>query len=671
MPHSLNLMKHSSSPFWCLVAGLLAAVVTLAAPVHAQTADQVVTLSAGWNAVWLEVEPQDANGLTKPPQDVFSHLGIQSVATPKPLSGISEFFAGEPGTITTFNQDDWQQWKRIDPTGLNDLSMIFGNRPYLVQVAAGTPPITLTLNGKVRFFRPTWTPDRYNLIGFGLQGSPTFDAFFGPSGSKHAVDKIFSLDAATGNWQHVAGSAQMVSGRAYWVFSSGQSTYTGPVAVDFNLALAGQLNFGGPSDAVNVGSGIDALQLDLKELVFSNLGAAPVTPELDLITPDSGTGSLALFVTLPSTSHLGYVRGNQVDSAAGAGGSSALGETVASLQTATLTLGARRNWSDQTARTNTYRLKTGANSASYWLPIRASGTDGLPPVVGAPGTPASQVSGLWVGEVSVASSTSIVEDGAPVRPTAGSVPRRIILHSDATGAVRLLSQVTVMQTKTADPAIPSVAVLVVDPAKIPFFEGIKERDGKRVGSRIEAVTYDMPRKLDGVSQGNLIEDPKFLTLTTLSAPLQAALSENPLNRTMTQNNLIATSASAIAAAKLTIPDLLPNYLLSSAGRPPKLVEAYDLSSSMTGAVGASQTLAGQLTLDPFHRSNPFRHAFHRDLTKGPQISRSMSIVFDPDQPVAGRLTGTCSETITGLIKTNLTLTGRVELTRVSTVDSLK
>ena len=181
----------------------------------------------------------------------------------------------------------------------------------------------------------------------------------------------------------------------------------------------------------------------------------------------------------------------------------------------------------------------------------------------------------------------------------------------------------------------------------------------------------MPRKLDGVSQGNLIEDPKFLTLTTLSAPLQAALSENPLNRTMTQNNLIATSASAIAAAKLTIPDLLPNYLLSSAGRPPKLVEAYDLSSSMTGAVGASQTLAGQLTLDPFHRSNPFRHAFHRDLTKGPQISRSMSIVFDPDQPVAGRLTGTCSETITGLIKTNLTLTGRVELTRVSTVDSLK
>lgn len=671
MSHSLHLMKHSSSSFWCLVAGLLAGVVTLAAPARAQTAGQAVTLSAGWNAVWLEVEPVDATGKPQAPQVVFTNPAIQTVATPKPLSGSAEFFASDPGAIAIFNQDEWQQWKRADPSGANNLSMIFGNRPYLIQVAVGTPTFTLSLAGKVRFFRPTWTPDRYNLVGFGLQGTPTFDAFFGPSGTKHAVGKIFSLDAATGNWQRVTGSAHMVSGQAYWVFCAGQSTYTGPVAVDFDLAIAGVLNFGGPSDAVVVGAGVDALELDLKELVFSNTGAAAAIPELDLITPDPTPGSLALYVAMPNSQNAGYLRGNEVDSAAGAGSSSALGESVASQQTATLTLGAKRNWADNAPRTNTYRLKTGATSASFWLPITAVRSVMAQSSGATVGTPASEVSGLWVGDVIINSATSIVENGAPVRPSAGSAPRRIILHSDGNGTVRLLSQVTVMQTKTADPALAPVPVLVVDPAKISFFEGIKERNGKRVGLRVEAVTYDMPRKLDGGSQGDLIEDPKFLTLTTLSPALQAALSEAPSNRTLAQTNLIASSASAIAAAKLTIPSLLPNYLLASAGRPPKLVETYALSAAMSGALGGGQTVAAAFTLDPFHRSNPFRHAFHHDLTKGPQISRTLSVVFDPDQAIAGRLRGTCTEIISGLIQSNLTVTGRVDLKRISTVDSLK
>lgn len=664
-------MKYSLSSFWGVLAGLFVGVATLTAPARGQTAGQSVTLSAGWNAVWLEVEPVDASGKAKAPQAVFTDPAIQTVVTPKPLTGLSEFFASDPGTIATFNQEEWQQWKRTDPAGENNLSMIFGNRPYLIQVAAGTPPITLALTGKVRFFRPTWTPDRYNLVGFGLQGTPTFDTFFGPSTTKHPIDKIFTLDSATGNWQRVAASAQMASGRAYWVFCSGQSTYAGPVAVDFELALTGHLNFGDASDAVTVGSGVDALELDLNELVFSNAGATPSIPELDLVTPDSATGNLALFVAMPNTQNTGYSRGNQVDSSAGLGSSSALGETVNPSRTAILTLGAERNWADNAPRTNTYRLKTGSSSASFWLPITAIRSVIAHSSAGTVGTPASNVSGLWVGDVIIKGATSIVENGAPVRPTAGSAPRRIILHSDSGGTVRLLSQVTVMRTKTADAAIKPVPVLVVDPAKIPFFEGVNERSGKRVGLRVEAITYDMPRKLDSVSQGNLIEDPKFLTLTGLSPALQAALSENPTNRTPAQTSLIAASTTVIAATKLTIPSLLPNYLLSSAGRPPKLVESYELTSPMSGALGSGQTVTAALSLDPFHRSNPFRHAFHHDLTKGPQINRTLSVVFDPDQAIAGRLRGTCTEVISGLIQSNLTLTGRVDLQRISTVDTLK
>lgn len=650
-----------------MVIALLAGVMALAAPARAQTADQTLTLSPGWNAVWLEVEPVDANGLTKAPGDVFNNASIQVVATPKPLAGMSEFFANDLGAITTFNQDEWQQWKRNDPAGENNLAVISGNRPYLVQVDGGSP-VVLSLSGKVSFFRPTWTPDRYNLVGFGLQGTPTFDAFFGPSGTKHPVSRIFSLNSATGNWEPVSGSAQMASGKAYWVFSNGPSTYSGPVSVDFDLAVAGKLDFAGPRDSTTVGSGVDAVELDLEEIVFSNAGSSASTPELDLITADSGSGNLALYVVNPASSALAYDRGNQVDSSAGAGGSSALGKTVGSGQNAILTLGAKRNWNDNSPRTNVYRLKTGSNGASFWLPVSAVRSEAAQPTVA--GTPASEVTGLWVGEAIFDSSTSIVEDGSPERPTAGSAPMRVILHSDAGGTVRLLSQVTVMQTKTADPGIAPASVLVVNPAKIPFFEGVKERNGKRVGLRIEAVAYDMPRKLGDASQDALIEDPKFLTLTSLSAELQAALGQDASTRTQAQKNLINSSSSAIAAAKLAIPGLLPNYLLSSTGRPPKLAETYDLTAPMTGAVGAGQTVSGNLTLDPFHRSNPFRHAFHHDLAKGPQITRTLSVSFDASQPVAGRLRGTCTETITGLIKSNLTLTGRVEFSRVSTVDSL-
>lgn len=584
-----------------------------AAEARAQAASQAVTLSAGWNAVWLEVEPVDATGQPKAPQDVFTNLAIQTVATPKALAGLSDFFASEPGSIsstTTFNQDEWQQWRRVDTTGANNLPLVMGNRSYLIKVADGTPAFSIPISGKARFFRPAWTADRYNLFGFGLSGTPTFDGFFGPSGAKHPVAKIFTLNPA-GNWVGVTGSATMESGKAYWIFSSGPSAYMGPVSVDFKQATTGRLDFGGPGDSVTVGTGVDALELDLNEITFSNLGSTNVVPELDLIS-SSGSG-LDFHVVRSASGGLGYVRGNQVDSSAGAGVSSALGESVSPLSTATLTLGGRRSWIDDLARTNYYRLATGASGASFWLPITAVKGD---QVTGTPsaGTPASEVTGLWVGDAIANRSTSIVEDGSPVRATAGSAPIRIILHSGSSGAVRLLSQVTIMQTKSADAAIEAIPVLVVDPARIPFFEGIKERNGKRVGMRLEAIAYDMPR-----------------------------------------------SASAWAGADLRTFGI----------RPSTLQETYDLSLPMTGSVGAGQTVSGTLVMDPFHRSNPFRHAYHQNLPKGPQIARVISIKFDGTQSMPDRLLGTFTDEIQGLIKNNLTITGSVELRRVSPVATLE
>ncbi|MCF7732019.1 MAG: hypothetical protein K9N23_10035 [Akkermansiaceae bacterium] len=653
-------MKHSSYSFCRLAAGLLAGIVTLVAPARAQDAVQTITLTAGWNAVWLEVEPVDATGQAKPPTAVFNNPAILIAATPKPLAGLAEFFAGDPGTITTFNKDEWQQWKRTDPADSNNLPLIRGNRPYLIQVAAGTATFSLPLSGKARFFRPTWTPDRYNLIGFGLQGAPTFDAFFGPSGTKHPISRIFTLNATTGNWQHVTASAQMVSGRAYWVYCSGPSNYMGPVSVDFDLAVSGTLGFGGPSDAVAVGSGVDALTLDLKELVFSNIGATPISPELDLIAASPGSGNLALYVVSPAADRLAYERGNRVDSAAGEGASSALGETVNSQTTATLTLGAQRNWSDDNPRTNIYRLKTGAAGASFWLPVTAIRSELQPSTGTTADPPASEVTGLWVGEVAVNGATSIVEDGAPVRPSAGSAPMRILLHSDSSGTVRLLSQVTIMQTKSADPAVAPVPVLVVDPKRIPFFEGVKERNGKRAGLRIEAIAYDMPRDS---SIGTQADEPVNPDADDLIAMIVSE-STSPVTKWASGKGFYTTREAVT-------PEAIDSYLLFRDLRPPALKEIYLTSLPMTGSVGKGQSVSGTLTLDPFHRTNPFRHAYHQRHPKGPNITRAITLSFDSGQALPDRLSGTFSETVQGLINSNLTLTGRIELRRVSPVATLE
>ena len=595
MTHSL---RHRS--FWSLAVAVLTGLVTLSAPVRAQSAPQSVSLVAGWNSVWLEVEPvypvgHPKAGQPQAPADVFTNPAIDIVATPKPLAGSAEFFAADPGPlsgVTTFNKDEWQQWKRVDVAGTNNLSSIFGNRSYLVHTT-GTATVTFTLTGKVRFFRPTWTPDRYNLLGFGLEGTRTFSDFFTASGTTHPVDRIFTLNA-NGSWVKVTAGQTMAAGGAYWIFSSGTSKYMGPVAVDFDHAVTGVLDFGGPGDAVKVG----AEALDLRELTFTNYGAASATPSATAINADA---ALTLFRVTPNPTTQGYVRGN---------GFLAAFIAVISQQTVTLSIGARRTFTDDAIHTSLYRLRTSATGASVYLPVTAVKSD-VEFIAATQGTVVGSVTGLWVGDVVVDRASSIVVDGSPSQPTAGSVPLRIVMHSDAGGTVRLLSQVTLMQTKTADPAVSGVPVLVVDPAKVPFFEGIKNRNGKRVGVRIESVAYDMPR-----------------------------------------------SASAWTGADLiTFPT-----------RPTALQETYDFSRAMTGAIGG--TVSATLTLDPFHRSNPLRHVYHQDLPKGPQITRTLTLVFDPGQ-TPDRLTGSFSETIQGLIKDNLTLTGRVELRRVSTAGTLQ
>jgi hypothetical protein len=506
-------------------------------------------------------------------------------------------------------------------------------------------------------------------VGFGLDSSPTFQEYFEAAGTSHPTDRIYRLIPGTGNWVKVSNPATetMRSNEAYWVFASGPSTYMGPVAVDFDGAASGTLSFGGPDDVVTIGSGASALELDLEEITFTNLSTSDTsaTPVLDLINSDDDSGSFTLRTVTPDPGSLGYIAGNLVDTALGATASpSSLDETVEPHSSTVLTLGAARDWdSGEVGRTNVYRLRTGAGSA-FWLPVTASlnsvqlSTDTL-------GEDDAAVAGLWVGEVSVTGVTSLVEDGSPVREAAAPAPIRILLHSDESGKVNLLSQVTLMQTKTADSSIPSDPVLVVDSDQIPIFEGIKERNGKRVGIRLEAVAFDMPRNVTEEAQSD--DDTSDGEDDLIDAIVAEA----------TSSSTTWLDGTGYSSRTLVLDDLenaIDSYLLFSSGRPSTLQETYDLTLLCDGALGAGktvQTITGTLSLDGFHRSNPFRHSFHPKHAKGPSITRELSIVFDSEQAVSDRLVGTYEEELTGLTKSAITLTGTIEIHRISPVDSLQ
>lgn len=703
-PFTIQTMKLHFQSTSRLAAWLVFAMAIHGISLQAQTASQTVTLTSGWNAVWLEVTPvyqvgdsatiyneENPNGtvmtvaagdsligVAKRPEDVFPTASgtprVLTVITPKALAGTAEFFASDPSNVSTFNQDGWEQWHNPIMLETDNLSMVTGNRAYLVEASDA---LEFTVEGSVRFFRPTWTPDRFNLIGFGLAGTPTFKSFFEPSGGKHPLTRInppatvegpsiFRLDSETGNWDEVGEADTMISNEAYWIFSAGASDYMGPVAVDFDGANGGRLDFGGPEDAVAVGADLEQLVLDIEELVITNLNASgdAVMPELDLIVPDLGSGQLALHVVTPASDSLSYERGNQVDSSPGTtSGSSSLDETVPPAATNYLSIGAQRNWAiGAVGRTNVYRLSTSATGAQFWLPISAlNNAVQLPTDLLSDGP--DSFAGLWVGEASVNAASSIVVDGAPVLPAVAPAPLRVLLHSDSSGAVRFLSQVTLMQTRTADPDVPAVPVLVVNPAQIPIFEGVKERNGKRVGIRIEAIAFDMPRDTSSAAQSD--DDPDDTNDDLLD--MIVAESTSPSTKWLSGKDLYPDRASVT-------PSAIDSYLLFRGIRPPALEENYLMSLPVDGALGAGktvQTQTGTLVLDPFHRSNPFRHAFHQGHPKGPKITRELTIVLDSEQSATGSLRGTYREDIKGLTKSTLTLTGTINLSRVSKVGTLE
>ncbi len=217
------------------IIAIMTACAALAAPLQAQMRTQTVALEKGWNAVWLEVQPEFTA-----PLDIFGELPVDIVAGYVTPVSESQFVKNKAVNLQSLS--GWNVWyapHRADAP-LSRLQQLNANTGYLVHALE---PATLTVRGEATGARIRWTPNRFNLVGFSVaeRGGPTFRQFFQGSAA-HNHNKIYRL--ANGVWRQVLNpdSEAFRSGEAFWMYCNGSSDYQGPLLVKANSPLGLALN---------------------------------------------------------------------------------------------------------------------------------------------------------------------------------------------------------------------------------------------------------------------------------------------------------------------------------------------------------------------------------------------------------------------------------------------
>jgi hypothetical protein len=152
---------------------------------------QEIPLKAGWNAVFLEVEPADPA-----PAKVFAGLPVDKVATLF-QSPVTNQFVTDPG-VELFKGQGWGVWYApgTPEAFLKSLDAINGNRAYLVHAKSACQ---WRASGDALLPATEWRADAFHFVGFPVSatGGPTFGQFF--AGSKaHKDQAIYRL--ADGGW---------------------------------------------------------------------------------------------------------------------------------------------------------------------------------------------------------------------------------------------------------------------------------------------------------------------------------------------------------------------------------------------------------------------------------------------------------------------------------------
>jgi hypothetical protein len=228
---------------------VLLLLVGLPSLCQAQWLTQQVPLVAGWNAVYLEVQPEPRSC-----DEIFGNRPVLSVwKWDRHFSTIQ--FTVDPATLLPENPD-WLMW--LPPSDsrsfLNRLFELQGCQAYLIKVAPNTAPFTLPIKGRAIIPRLNWYPHELNLVGLPINPKhpPTFSEFFKFTSEVDTSlgygNQLYRLDSTGRGLQIVQPARDRPQpGVAYWIACAGVPKQMSVIhvtpqggAVDFGRFLSEQ-----------------------------------------------------------------------------------------------------------------------------------------------------------------------------------------------------------------------------------------------------------------------------------------------------------------------------------------------------------------------------------------------------------------------------------------------
>ncbi len=268
--------------------GLLPSLLLLSFGVaRAQWLTQTLDLKAGWNAVFLHVDPSHAtiDELVAPDPS----FAIEEVWLWRPELSAQQFVESPQSPATTDSR--WTSWSRAK--GPNSaLTRMIPNMAFLVKVKDTVPTYAWALKGKAVAPRYTWTTSGLNFLGFPVpEGTgPVFDSFLatGPTELKQAAEfyRYVGGPLGGGNPGRVFGlrTTSMARGQAYWIQSGNYfNRYFGPLEVQ--VSETGILNYGDTLRSIGVR--------------VRNLTAGTVTATMRMLASETAPAGQPLVTGLP------------------------------------------------------------------------------------------------------------------------------------------------------------------------------------------------------------------------------------------------------------------------------------------------------------------------------------------------------------------------------------
>ena len=216
---------------WLAVVFCLTGLACSTARADVVGLSQTLSLTPGWNAVYLEIDPSVTD-----PAALFAGTPVDIVATFTPASRGQQFVRNPSAAmLSAYGWAVWYAPTRSDGF-LSSLYGVYGGKAYLIHARTNA---SVTVTGSVGVGATAWTPNAYNFVGFALAspGAPTFQQFFRGSPA-HNHNQIYRL--VNGTWRKVLNPATeaMRAGEAFWIFCRGRSDFQGPLEVSTTLRNA-------------------------------------------------------------------------------------------------------------------------------------------------------------------------------------------------------------------------------------------------------------------------------------------------------------------------------------------------------------------------------------------------------------------------------------------------